>query len=360
MRGMKSFLRYRAGSRAVRVLGRDGLRPEAIRAVVGTASGPRWLALAGLDRALMESGFAAAAPGTGRRLLVGASAGAWRALAFASDRPAARHAMLVRAYIGQVFPRNVRPRAVASAYRGMLAEVFPDAAVAAVLAHPTSDVAVHVVRWRGPWPWRSRALQATAMVTASALRRLGVRATRRLVERVLVHARPESLDVPFDGRVVAMTEANVRPAALASGAVPVYVEPVDDVPGAPRGRYADGGLADYHLRQSWAGDGGGLVLLPHFQERVEGEWLDRYANRPPVAAEELADVVQVYPSRDFLAALPGGRLPDREDFFRFVDAPQERIRRWTEAAAVSERLGDEFLRDLASGDLVGRVRAIEN
>ena len=140
----------------------------------------------------------------------------------------------------------------------------------------------------------------------------------------------------------------------------VYVEPVVGISGAPRGAYADGGLADYHLRQAWIPGDGGLVLLPHFQGRVVGEWLDRYATRPTPATDALADVVVVFPSPRWVATLPGGHLPDRDDFFRFVDAPEERMRRWNEAVACSEALGEAFVRDLASGDLAARIRPIED
>jgi hypothetical protein len=355
---VESFLQYRAGPRALRRIAREGLRPEAVRAFAGTASGPRWLALAGLDRALIETGFAAAPAGAPRRLLVGASAGAWRALAFASDRPAATHERLVRGYIAQAFPRRVRPATVTEAYRRMLADVFPDDTVARILANPSNDVAVHVVRWRGPWPWRSRALQMAAMVAVSGLRRVGVRATGALIERVLVHARPEALGARFDGVVVPMRPGNARAAALASGAVPIYVEPVLDIAGAPSGAYSDGGIGDYHLRQSWIAGDDGVVLLPHFQEAILGEWFDRFEAGAGPPAGVLNDLVQVFPSQRWVDTLPGGRLPDRDDFFRFVDAPDERMRRWNEAVARSEELGEAFLRDVASGDLAARVRPI--
>ena len=196
------------------------------------------------------------------------------------------------------------------------------------------------------------------MVAVSALRRVGVRATGALIERVLLHARPETLVARFDGVVTALTPDNARAAALASGAVPVYIEPVVDIAGAPRGAYADGGIGDYHLRQPWTADGDGVVLLPHFQEPILGEWFDRFAPRSSPPAGALDDVVQIFPAERWVATLPEGRLPDRDDFLRYVDAPAERMRRWNDAVARSEALGEAFLRDLATGDLAGRFRPI--
>ena len=92
----KGFLRYRAGERAFRRIREEGFRPESIRAVLAPASGPKWLVLAGLDRALMGSGFAAKAAKAAGVLLAGSSAGAWRALALASRDPLKTHADLER------------------------------------------------------------------------------------------------------------------------------------------------------------------------------------------------------------------------------------------------------------------------
>jgi hypothetical protein len=49
----------------------------------------------------------------------------------------------------------------------------------------------------------------------------------------------------------------------------------------------------------------------------------------------------VAPSREYLATLPHGKLPDRGDFKRFDDAT--RMKYWRAAIAESERLADAFL-----------------
>jgi hypothetical protein len=41
-----------------------------------------------------------------------------------------------------------------------------------------------------------------------------------------------------------------------------------------------------------------------------------------------------------VASLPGGRIPDRRDFYRYP--PRERERRWQRVLAESERLGEEL------------------
>jgi hypothetical protein len=57
----------------------------------------------------------------------------------------------------------------------------------------------------------------------------------------------------------------------------------------------------------------------------------------------------VYPSDEFIAALPGGRIPDRGDFTTFIDDPATRIANWQKAVELSAPLGEVFLELIASG-----------
>ena len=122
----------------------------------------------------------------------------------------------------------------------------------------------------------------------------------------------------------------------------------------------DGGLADYHLRQPYVVPGDGITLFPHYQRRICAVWYDAGmpSRRPP--PEAVADVLQIHPTEAFVASLPGGRLPDRDDFFTFAEAPDERIRRWTEVVARSEDLGAALARDLETGDWVGRLQPFQS
>lgn len=334
------------------------MRADSVRLVVGPASGPKWLALAGLDRALLDAGLVGPPPTGGSRLEVGASAGAWRMLAFAARDPAATHERLARAYIHRRFPKGARPAVISAAYREMLSEVFPEPDVHAICSRPGLTTGVHIARLRGALPWRLRLLQLAALGAAAILHRISSRATDLLAERLLALTRPERVGSGFDGPLVALTRENLLPAALASGTVPVYMEPVRGLPGAPDGDYVDGGLSDYHLRRSFLSPGEGIVLFPHFQERIDAVWLDGRGPARPPREETVADVLQIFPSPAFVATLPGGRLPDRDDFFRHADAPEERIRRWTETLERSSALGEAFARDLESGDWIGRLEPI--
>jgi hypothetical protein len=85
------------------------------------------------------------------------------------------------------------------------------------------------------------------------------------------------------------------------------------------------------------------VLYPHFTDRIVPGWLDKALPWRRARGEWLDNVVLVSPSRDYLAKLPYGKLPDRNDFRRFVSDYGGRLAYWKKAFAESARLGDEFL-----------------
>ena len=109
------------------------------------------------------------------------------------------------------------------------------------------------------------------------------------------------------------------------------------MPGAPPGLYWDGALVDYHLllpyqRQRPAER---IVFYPHFNDFVTPGWLDKHLpwRRSPRAHPWLDDMLLVAPSPAFLATLPHGKLPDRQDFYRYGPDHAGRIRAWETAIA---------------------------
>jgi hypothetical protein len=69
----------------------------------------------------------------------------------------------------------------------------------------------------------------------------------------------------------------------------------------------------------------------------------------------LQDVLLLAPSKDYLARLPYGKLPDRNDFKRFMADAPGRQKYWRAAMDESRRLGDEFLELATNGRLGERL-----
>jgi hypothetical protein len=66
-------------------------------------------------------------------------------------------------------------------------------------------------------------------------------------------------------------------------------------------------------------------------------------------------VLLIAPSAEFVAGLPGGKIPDRKDFYAFDN--DERMRRWQAALDASQRLGEEMRELLETGQIVDRITA---
>ena len=85
----------------------------------------------------------------------------------------------------------------------------------------------------------------------------------------------------------------------------------------------------------------GLVLYPQFQRALVPGWLNTDLRRRHGATPRLANVVVLAPHPDWVATLPGGKLPDRQDFKAFRHDPAHRIAAWTQAVAAAQHLADE-------------------
>ena len=62
-----------------------------------------------------------------------------------------------------------------------------------------------------------------------------------------------------------------------------------------------------------------MVLFFHHQERIIPGWLDKKIIQRVPDAQTLSNVVMVFPSQSFIENLPGGKVPDRDDFLTYID-----------------------------------------
>jgi hypothetical protein len=344
---MSRYLAYRAGPFALERIATRGFSMADVRTLIAPATGPKWLVAVGFDRALLREGVL----GRGESvLLAGASAGAWRALAFASPDALAAHERLFEQYVEMVFTTQDSPERISAAYRELLQRVVPSAHIAHALAHPNFRLALHAVRVKG-WTGSSRGTVQKAALGAAAVGHALLQASAGLFFEPTLFASEATPRAWLDRHALpaALTAENLHEVALASGSVPIYMEPIaigrDDEAGVRR-LYLDGGLSDYHLRRR-LGDAQQLALLFSHQRRIVPTWFDKYLPWRMPSHEATNNLLLVYPTEEFFALLPDGQVPSRDDFMRFVARPRERIQRWRAAAALSERLGDQFLEDLA-------------
>jgi hypothetical protein len=368
-------LEIHAGPVALRHIREHGLAGPDIRLVPAAAGGPKGLILNALDRFIF--GDLLAGPGPSVHL-VGASIGAWRMATACLDGAGAALQRLGIDYIEQRYEhapgKLPNPDQTSLAFGAKLADHF-GGREAEILAHPRFRL--HVLASRGrrllqhigarhQRPERRSAL-VLGFAAAYAANSVSRRSLGGWLERVVFSDPREPLPLRLEDyttRQVPLSVANLQPAVLASCSIPFMLRAVRDIPGAPDGAYWDGGLTDYHLHWPYAGlnvqaDGrAALVLYPHFQPRLVPGWLDKKHTRRHDHTPGLANLVLLCPSRRWIASLPGGKLPDRDDFTRLIDDDDARIDLWRRGLAESQRLADEFADWLACGAPVDRVQAL--
>jgi hypothetical protein len=361
MTNTRSPFVLRAGPGALRHLHEHGLGRQDIACIPAAAGGPKGLALLPLDRLLAREWLG---PGADVEL-IGASIGAWRMAALAQVDAAAALERIQHAYVrDQCYARRPTPAEVSVACRRIARAAFDGGALR---LRAGVSLGIVTARARGPLHGREShaAFARAALSNVVSRARLGGH-----LERVVFHAgrRSRLMDGgswdDFGLTAVPLDERNAEDALLASGTIPLLCSPVRNVRGAPPGHYWDGALVDYHLlwpygRLRAGNDARRVVFYPHFNDYVTPGWLDKHLpwRRSARGHSWLDDVLLVAPSAAFLATLPNGKLPDRDDFYRYGQDHAGRIRAWETAIGECGRFAEAVLRWMERPD-PGRVEPI--
>ncbi|MAD46377.1 MAG: alpha/beta hydrolase [Oceanospirillaceae bacterium] len=338
-------LKIFAGADALEHIRSNGLSADDIDMVMGASGGPKWISLAAIDRYLISEWFG----GRTKPLhLLGTSAGGWRLACYARNNPLAAHARFQDAYMGQQYSAKPSAQEVGAECRHILSEILrPDTDIPGeqeIMNHAVMRYNTLVTRCRGLGASENKVLQGLGMVGAMSSNMLARSAMRPWVERVFFH-HPHKPPIDYfphlPARHVALTADNLAPAVLATGAIPMAISGVHDIPGAPRGTYRDGGITDYQFDLPVLPEKG-FVLYPHYFAKAPiGGWFDKKLKWRTSSREYYKRTIIIAPSWEFAATLPGGRIPDLDDFYQYPDY-SERRRRWDIAAAECEKLADEL------------------
>ncbi|MDC0712518.1 patatin-like phospholipase family protein [Stigmatella sp. ncwal1] len=353
---MHPSLTLRAGPEALRLLHERGLRAEDVDVLPGASGGPKWLVLAGLDRVLF--GEFLRTPRSRPLHLIGASIGSWRLACLAQKEPLAALERFAAAYLDQRYPPKPPPSLVSETSARILDALLGPDGAEDIVSHPWARLHIMTTLCRGPTAREQKGLLLAGLAVAALANALSRRTLALQMKRAVFHTAGDSS--PFAGlRDLPtihhpLTRENLRAALLASGSIPGVMSGVH-IPGAPRGTYRDGGVLDYHPNLHF-GPGEGLVLYPHFYPHVIPGWFDKSLRWRWKASVHLQRALLLSPSEAFIARLPHGKIPDRDDFVRFSDA--ERIRAWNAVREASQQLGDELRELLATGRIAERVQPL--
>jgi hypothetical protein len=345
-----------AGRDARRLIQDRGLRAEDIDVIPAASGGAKWLAIAGLDRYVF--GQFLQQPRTRPMHLIGSSIGSWRMACLAQRDPVAA---LGRGHHAYIYEQRYTPKPSTAEVTAVLGRALDlllgPAGVDEALSHPWARL--HVITNEG------RGLAATsrrpALIAAMALAIVGNLVSRRalgLVMRRWIFSSAGD-DTPFahladlPTRHATLTRENARDVLLASGAIPLLLDGVR-IPGMPGGVHWDGGVLDYHLDLDF-GRGDGLVFYPHFYSHVVPGWFDKGLSWRRARATNFRRALLIAPSPEFVASLPGGKIPDRHDFYTMPEA--ERMRRWQAVVDASDALGAELHELVETGRVADRLEA---
>jgi hypothetical protein len=344
-----------AGRDAYALLRARGLRAEDVDVIPAASGGAKWLVLAGLDRYLF--GEFLQHPRARPMHLIGSSIGSWRMACLAQRDPAAALGRGHRAYI---YDQRYTPKpstAEVSAVLGRALDLMlGPTGVDEMLSHPWARLHVITGEGRGLAASGQRSLLLAGMAVAVAGNLVSRRALALVMRRWIFNSAGDTTpfahvaDLPT--RHARLTRENARDVLLASGAIPLLADGVR-IPGVPGGVHWDGGVLDYHLDLDF-GAGDGLVLYPHFYSHVVPGWFDKSLGWRRARPTNFRRALLIAPSPEFVATLPGAKIPDRRDFYTMPEA--ERMRRWQAVVDASVALGDELHELVETGRIADRIQ----
>lgn len=347
---------FKAGSAAYDTIKTHGFSEALIGTLVGASGGAKWLVLSQLDRVLLERVVPKV---EGPLHLLGSSIGAWRFACYAQNDPLAAIGRFEAAYLEQTYSSKPDAQEITRKSREILGRILGDTGTAEILNHPRLRMHVMTVRSRHLTAFDSRPILAAGLILAMAANALSRRALGAFFTRGLFYdARdlPPFFDVGgFPLERIPLEAGNLSDAIIASGAIPMVLSGVRGIQGAPPGTYRDGGVIDYHFDLPTAGDDR-IALFPHFFDWLKPGWFDRQLKWRSVDLRNFERTVLVCPSREFIAELPGGKVPDRTDFVRMPSA--QRVKVWRGVVDRCKRLADDLNDVLDRGELPARLQPL--
>lgn len=331
-------LKIFAGSEALQHIREKGLCASDIAMILGASGGPKWLSLAAIDRYLLTEWFADREKPLH---VLGTSAGAWRMACYAQKDALAAHARFQEAYASQNYSDKPTAREIADGCSYILDQLLGANGAAEIIHNPVVRYHTIITRCRGLAASDQKQIQALGMAGALLANLISRPAMRPFIARTLMH-HPEKPPIPhfphLPAAQVPLTEHNLKSSLLATGAIPLVISGVRNIAGAPPGTYRDGGISDYQFDLPVLPDNG-FVLYPHyFAQAPKGGWFDKKLRWRSAARQHYKRTIIIAPSWEFASTLPGGRIPDLQDFYDFKYP--ERRQRWDQALQQCEVLAD--------------------
>jgi hypothetical protein len=347
---------FKAGPAALADIKKRGFAPERIGTLAGASGGAKWLVLSQLDRVIVNSLLPRL---SGPVHLVGSSIGAWRFACYGQAAPLSAIERFEAAYVEQSYSAKPDRNEISDKSRSILRAILGDKGAGEITNHPQFRTHVLTVRSRFLTSSDNRSLLGVGLLAAGAANLVNRRSLGAFFGRSLFYD-PRALP-PFynvDGfRLdrIPLTEQNLGDAIIASGSIPLVLNGVRDIHGAPRGLYRDGGVIDYHLDLPLS-EPDRFTLFPHFFDWLKPGWFDKRLSWRRMTPANVDRTILVCPSADFIRKLPNAKVPDRTDFVTM--APADRVRTWWQVIDRCRYLADELSDVLEHERLAARLEPL--
>ncbi len=347
-----SALRFLAGSSAFNILIEQGLKAEHFSQLLAASGGPKWLGVAGLDKYLFSEFFKDRSTPL---YTLGASSGAWRLACLAQNEPLKAYTRLEEFYIGQRYETIPTPTEVSEQVSGIVEHILGESGAAEIANNPYIHSHLVVCRAKHFNKLKHKLPLAAGLAITAATNLVSRKTLNWHFERVIFSqqqsASPFMQLTDLNSQQAKLTETNIKSVMLATGSIPLVLAPVEHIEGVDEGKYYDGGITDYHFDFPLS-HAKGLTLYPHFYPHISPGWFDKSLSWRR-ARSNYHNALVLAPTAEFVASLPYGKIPDREDF-KQLDT-NARMKYWRASVALSERLADEFAEVIAKGDLASKL-----
>lgn len=346
-----------AGNKALEQIKCNGIVSDMFDFMLGASGGPKWFVLAGIDRVVFSEFF----KGRSKPLdIVGSSAGAFRFSCFAQKDPLAAINRLANRYSQVSYSEKPTTKEITLSSLELLDYVLGDSGIDEIVNNPVIKAHFIVARCRGLTQFENKPMQMTGLAASAGANAIKRKWLERFYERYVFGSPSSKLQINDPNYMptysVPLAENNVAQALLASGSIPVVIEGVENINGAPKGMYRDGGIIDYHFDLTF-GPEKGLTLYPHFYPKPIPGWFDKSLKNRLPHKTSYDNVLMVVPSEEFIASLPYGKIPDRKDFENMPT--EQRIPYWQKVISESDRLGEAFMQMVSDPDIANKVKPLD-
>ena len=352
-----SSLAIYAGPSAFQRIIEEGFDSKHFNVMVGASGGPKWFVLFGLDRYLFGNFFA---DRNEPLHTIGSSVGAWRMCCLAAKDPVSCVERLAHYYCHEDYSGMSSVKEITLSARIMLDKILTGDVRKEIVNNKKFRTHIVTTRSRGVSSSASDLLHSFHLGSSALCNFFTRNSLGWFFDRALFTNEVEMsqwANSPKISTLSALTEENLIEALLASGSIPYVLEGVNDIAGSEPGRYWDGGIMDYHFDWPFCNTDSDLVLYPHYTPQLIPGWFDKLIPWRKVDDSHLDKVVLLTPTTEFVENLPGGKIPDRNDFKHL--SFDRRVKVWEEVMKKSESLALELNTLIESDEVAGAIRPIQ-